>query len=63
MGIDTYLRVVFWMGIVGITMTTLTIALAEYPRAPKQSLGADVVRLLLMIFFFSWVCYLRNVAT
>lgn len=59
MGIDTYLAVAFWVGIVGVAAKLFCISLSEYPRREKTSLGADLVSLIVSISFFVWVCFLR----
>jgi len=49
MGIDTYLTVFFWLGIVRIVIFVLVIAGVKYPRKIERSLGGDLV----------WVCFLK----
>lgn len=60
MGIDVYLTVSFWMGVVAIALRGLCLCGATYPRTPKHSVGSDVFSLMVSIAFLVWVCYLRN---
>jgi hypothetical protein len=63
MGIETYLAVVFWWGLAGVIISALTIMVCDYPRKLNLSVGEDLIRLLITIFLFAWVCYLRNTVT
>ena len=58
MGIDTYLAVAFWMGIVAIAFRFLGLIFYSYPRTQEISVGQDMAGLLLSIAFFVWVCLL-----
>lgn len=59
MGIDTYLSVAFWMGIVGLILRGLLMLVAEYPRTTKTSVASDTLQFLVGAFFLAWVSYLR----
>ena len=58
MGIETYLTVVFWIGIVGLVIRGVFLC-APYPRVEKKSLGQDLLTLIIAGLFFSWVCVLK----
>ena len=59
MGIETYLTVIFWSGVLRIFFGLIEIATSKYPRRKEYSLGFDVVGLILAIAFFVWVCVLK----
>ncbi len=59
MGIETYLTVVFWLGIVGVSLRVLIMLGSSYPRNMKITTAGDTVHLLVGVFFLVWVCYLR----
>jgi len=59
MGIDTYLTVVFWFGIIRIVAGLFLISSEKYPRKKEFSLGFDLVGLIIAIAFFVWVCILK----
>ena len=58
MGVDTYLQVAFWLGIIGLVIRSIYVC-GEYPRVQKTSLGQDIFTLILAGLFFAWVCFLR----
>jgi len=58
MGIDTYLTVVFWIGILGIIVRSSRV-IGKHPRMEKTEIGEDIFSLLLGIAFFVWVCVLK----
>jgi hypothetical protein len=58
MGIDTYLTVVFWLGIVGLLVRSGRV-IGKHPRKEEVEIGADVFGLLMAIAFFVWVCVLK----
>lgn len=59
MGIDTYLAVAFWMGIIGLVLRGLLMITADYPRTTKTSSAGDTLQFMIQAFFLAWVCYLR----
>lgn len=59
MGIDTYLTVVFWAGILRIFFGLIQISTSKYPRKKEYSLGFDVSGMIVGIAFFVWVCFLK----
>jgi|FLMP01.1.fsa_nt_emb hypothetical protein len=59
MGIDTYLLVVFWMGVVGLVIRGIFLIVCSYPRKVESSLGADVLSFIIMAFFLGWISFLR----
>lgn len=59
MGIETYLAVGFWAGVIRIVLGLFVIGTAKYPRKSEYSLGFDVVWLIIAIAFFVWVCFLK----
>lgn len=59
MGIETYLAVIFWGGVIRIAAGLFVIATSKYPRRSEYSLGFDLVRLIMAIAFFVWVCFLK----
>lgn len=61
MGIDTYLTVMFWLGVVGIVARGLLMSMSTYPRLQKTTLGADIVSLFVGIALLVWVAILRAV--
>ena len=58
MGIDTYLTVVFWIGILGFAIRGVWMC-GDYPRVETKSLGQDLFGLIIAALFFAWVCVLR----
>lgn len=62
MGIDTYIAVAFWTGIIGVICRGLTLGFSEYPRVTKTSVGSDTLMLLVQVFFLAWVCHLKYYA-
>lgn len=58
MGIDTYLTVAFWLGLLGILVRSGRV-IGKHPREEKIEIGQDVFALLLAIAFFVWVCILK----
>lgn len=58
MGIDTYLTVAFWLGLLGILVRSGRV-IGKHPREVKKEIGEDVFALLLGIAFFVWVCILK----
>jgi len=59
MGIDTYLTVAFWLGIIGVALRGVILICCEYPRITKTSVGSDTMQFIVQAFFLAWVCYLR----
>ena len=58
MGIETYLTVVFCIGILGIVIRGGFMC-GEYPRVDERTLGQDVFGMIIAISFFAWVCALK----
>ena len=58
MGVDTYLTVAFWLGLLGILVRSGRV-IGKHPREEKKEIGEDVFALLLGIAFFVWVCILK----
>lgn len=58
MGIDTYLTVVFWLGILSLVIRS-ALMYGEYPRIEQKSLGQDAFEIMLQGLFFAWVCVLK----
>jgi hypothetical protein len=57
--INTYLTFAFWIGILAISLRSLTLMCAKYPRKEEYSVGFDVLQLLISIAVFVWVCLLK----
>lgn len=51
---ETYVTVAFWMGVVGVVINTSVMAVVEWPRTHKESLGAMVAKTLLGAGFTIW---------
>jgi hypothetical protein len=51
---ETYIAVMFWVGILGIFIRALEISHGDYPRRVNYSIGEDVFLLLSSIAFVSW---------
>ncbi len=62
MGIEIYLTVAFWLGFIAIIRRGGNLVTREYPHKEQTTIGQEVFCLLLVIFFFVWVCYLKFVA-
>jgi len=58
MGVDTYLTVVFWLGILGVFIRSIHL-LQDHPRQRTESLGGDVLGMFLAIAFLAWVTILK----
>lgn len=58
MGIDTYLTVAFWLGLLGILVRSSRV-IGKHPRIKEYEIGEDVFALLISIAFFVWVCILK----
>lgn len=58
MGIDTYLTVVFWLGILGLIIR-LSRLNGPHPRKVEHNVGEDVAALIISIAFFVWICVLK----
>ena len=58
MGIDTYLTVAFWLGLLGILVRSSRV-IGKHPRVQEFEIGEDVFALLISIAFFVWVCILK----
>ena len=58
MGIETYLTVVFWLGILGLVIRGGYMC-GEYPRTESSTLGKDVFSIIIAGLFFAWVCVLK----
>ncbi len=58
MGIDTYLTVAFWLGLLGIFIRSVHVC-GKHPRIVEHEIGSDVFVLLISIAFFVWVCILK----
>jgi hypothetical protein len=58
MGIDTYLTVVFWIGVLMLVIRGCWMC-GEYPRVEVSSLGKDVFSLIIAGLFFAWICVLK----
>ncbi|MBR7747440.1 hypothetical protein [Undibacterium baiyunense] len=58
MGIDTYLTVAFWLGILGLLIRSSQV-IGKHPRKVEHEVGGDVFGLLIAIAFFVWVCFLK----
>jgi hypothetical protein len=58
MGIDTYITVVFWLGILGLVMRSFWLV-GEHPRVLENNTGTDAFGFLVTAFFLAWVSYLK----
>jgi len=58
MGVDTYLAVVFWLGILGVILKCVNLT-QDHPRQKSVNIGEDVLSLLLTVAFLAWVSILR----
>ena len=58
MGVDTYLAVAFWLGIVAIIYRAGCMT-QDYPRTRSVNLGEDVLSFLISAAFLAWVSILR----
>lgn len=58
MGVETYLTVAFWLGIVGVLIGCGRLTL-DHPRVETVNLGSDVLRLLVGVAFLAWVSILK----
>jgi hypothetical protein len=53
---ELFIKVYFWISLVGIVLRVFLVGYADYPR--KTSRGSDAVCLLLSIPFLAWAAYL-----
>lgn len=59
MGIDTYLAVAFWMGILRLVCRGFLMITADYPRTTKTSATEETLLFIVSAFFLAWISYLR----
>lgn len=55
---ELFLKVYFYMGLVGLVLQLLLIGTSKYPRVVEFSLGKDMVRLFISSGFLVWSIYL-----
>lgn len=51
---ELYVKVSFWIGVVGIVCYSMMLICADYPRLVETSVGTDVVALLITIAVTLW---------
>jgi len=66
MGIDSYMTVVFWLGIVGMVHRAFCLlslfffcSSGDHPRVSSTKIGADVLGFFSGAFFLAWISYLK----
>lgn len=58
MGIDTYLTVSFWLGILGLIIRLGRLQ-GPHPRKVEHNVGEDAAALIISIALFVWICFLK----
>lgn len=58
MGIDNYITVVFWLGVLSVFVRSFWLC-GQHPRTTETTIGGDVFGMLLAIFFLVWVSWLK----
>lgn len=59
MGVETYLTVVFWLGLLAIGGLLFLLFNGHYPRVKNIDMRQDCLQLCITLFFFVWVCFLK----
>lgn len=55
---ELYIQVAFWIHLIAVGVRAVNICVCTYPRVEKNSIGADMITLLLGIGFATWAGFL-----
>jgi len=51
---ELFVKVFFWVGLIGCGLQLLLISMREYPHKTEQTLGGDLVKFIESAFFTIW---------
>lgn len=55
---ESFIKVFFWVGLVGCILQLFTMAVRDYPHQTKDTLGSDLVKFIEAAIFVTWAAVL-----